>query len=102
MSFKSSIDTTYNELLKISSQVNGFEKQPTKYLLSLFKRCRKHLKCCGIDTFQLNLKYNQYLDDCYELNDTFEHDFSDFELKICELSHFKHLLKTILDKREHI
>ena len=47
--FKCSIDNTYNELMRISSQVNGFEKQPTKYLLSLFRRCRKHLKSCGID-----------------------------------------------------
>lgn len=99
MSFKSTLNKTVTELYNISY---NFEKYPTKYLLSLFKRSRKHLKTCGLDVTTLISEHTQYEADCYELNDTFKHNFSDFELQVIYLSHCNSELKKILDKKENL
>lgn len=87
MSFNSTIQKTVNEIKKIESvsfnySENLYDKIPTKYVLSLYRRCQQHIS-----------SYAWYID-----------DYNKAEL-ICNLNYLRNAkdrLKKILDKRENL
>lgn len=81
MSFGSTIEKTINEIKKIENKTfsydeRAYEKVPTKYILSLYRRCTIHLS---------SLSWNENI-----------------KIEINYLLNAKDRLKKILDKRENI
>lgn len=88
MSFQSTIQKTIYEIKNIESHnydyyENLYYKIPTRYVLSLYRRCQKHISA-----------YWWYLDDA-------DKD-SEIKISITYLSNAKDRLKKILDKRENL
>ena len=89
MSFQSTIQKTIDEIKNIESHncdyyENPYYKIPTKYVLSLYRRCQNHIRA-----------YWWYLD-----NDT--RNGSEIKTSINYLFNTKNRLKKILDERENL
>lgn len=90
MSFGSTVRKTVDEIKRIEDKTycydeRVYEKVPTKYILSLYRRCSNHL-----------YQYSWYLDeDNHYAND-------EMKISINYLSNASDRLKKVLDKRENI
>ena len=89
MSFQSTIQKTVNEIKKIESitwdySEKLYDKIPTKYVLSLYRRCQQHIST-----------------NWWYLYEDKNHN-SEMKIDINYLCNAKDRLKKILDKRENL